>query len=157
MNTVASEDQTNALTEEQIRNWKQDGYLHLKGLLTSDEVRVLTDVVDRLHTEHLNQPEAESHHDFDQRNVMEEDDIFVGMMDHPATFPIVLELMGPYIGLGMSEIIVRPKNVNGKGILHTDGGQAMRQIRVSDDSIPLQIKLQYFLTDVLEPNMGNFT
>ncbi|MDE0298328.1 MAG: phytanoyl-CoA dioxygenase family protein [Candidatus Poribacteria bacterium] len=157
MDTTASENHTNALTEEQIRDWKQDGYLHLKGLLTSDEVRELTDVVDRMHAEHLNQPDAEPHHDFDQRNVMEEDDIFAAMMDHPATFSIVLELMGPYIGLGMSEVIVRPKNLNGKGRLHTDGGQAMRQIRVSEDSIPLQIKLQYFLTDVPGPNMGNFT
>ncbi len=157
MDTAATEDQTGSLTEEQIRDWKQDGYLHLKGLLTSDEVRELTDVVDQMHAKHLEQPDAEPHHDFDQRNVMEENDIFVGMMDHPATFSIVLELMGPYIGLGMSEVIVRPKNLNGKGRLHTDGGQAMRQIRVSDDSIPLQIKLQYFLTDVPAPNMGNFT
>ena len=37
-----------AATEEQIRDWKQDGYLHLKGLLTSDEVRELTDVLDRM-------------------------------------------------------------------------------------------------------------
>lgn len=157
MQTVVSENQTGVLTEEQTRYWEQNGYLHLNGILSSDEIHKLTDVVDQMHAEHLEQPEAEPHHDFDQRNVMEENDIFVDMMDHPATFPIVLELMGPFIGLGMSEIIVRPKNLNGKGRLHTDGGQAMRQIRVSEDSIPLQIKLQYFLTDVPEPNMGNFT
>ena len=57
----------------------------------------------------------------------------------------------------MSEVIVRPTDPEGKGLLHTDGGQAMRQIRVSESSLPFQIKLQYFLTDLPEPDMGNFT
>ena len=157
METVVTESQTSVLTEEQTCHWKQNGYLLLKGILSPDKVRNLTIVVDQMHAEHLKQPEAEPHADFDQRNVMEENNIFVDMMDHPTTFQVVLELMGPYIGLGMSEVIVRPKDLKAKGRLHTDGGQAMRQIRVSEDSIPLQIKLQYFLTDVPEPNMGNFT
>ena len=88
---------------------------------------------------------------------MEDHDIFVNLMDHPATFPMVLELMSPYIHLSMSEVIVRPTDPEGKGLLHTDGGQAMRQIRVSESSLPFQIKLQYFLTDLPEPDMGNFT
>ncbi len=41
--------------------------------------------------------------------------------------------------------------------MHTDGGQAMRQLRVSESSLPFQIKLQYFLTDLPAPDMGNFT
>ena len=154
MDTTATENQTSVLTEEQTCHWKQNGYLLLRGILSSDEIHKLTDIVDQMRAEHLEQPDAEPHHDFDQRNVMEENDIFVGMMDHPVTFPIVLELMGPYIGLGMSEVIVRPKNLNNKGRLHTDGGQAMRQIRVSEDSFPLQIKLQYFLTDVPRSKHG---
>ena len=109
MQTVVTDNQTSVLTEEQTCHWKQNGYLLLKGLLSPDEVRNLTDVVDQMHAEHLKQPEAEPHADFDQRNVMEENDIFVDMMDHPTTFQVVLELMGPYIGLGMSEVIVRPK------------------------------------------------
>ena len=82
MDTAVTEIQSNALTEEQTCHWKQNGYLLLKGLLSSDEISNLTDVVNQMHAEHLNQPDAEPHHDFDQRNVMEEDDIFVGMMDH---------------------------------------------------------------------------
>ena len=88
---------------------------------------------------------------------MEENDIFVKLIDHPVTFPIVLELMAPCILLGMSEVIVRPPDLEGKGILHTDGGQALRQIRVTDYSLPLQIKIQYFLTDLHNTDSGNFT
>jgi hypothetical protein len=57
----------------------------------------------------------------------------------------------------MSEVIVRPPNPKDKGYLHTDGGQAMRQIRVSDGSLPLQIKIHYFLTDLDALDRGNFT
>ena len=57
----------------------------------------------------------------------------------------------------MSEAIVRPPNPEFKGYIHTDGGQAMQQIRVSETSRQLQLKIQYFLTDVAAPNSGNFT
>jgi len=53
---------------------------------------------------------------------MEENDIFVKLIDYPMTFPITLELMAPYIPLGMSEVIVRPPDLEGKGTLHTDEG-----------------------------------
>jgi ectoine hydroxylase-related dioxygenase (phytanoyl-CoA dioxygenase family) len=88
---------------------------------------------------------------------MEENALFVALMDHPVTFPVVLELMGPYIQLSMAEVVVRPPHPDGKALLHTDGGQAMRQIRVTEDSLPLQLKIQYFLTDVPGPDSGNFT
>ena len=151
------EGQESVLTDKQKRQWKEDGYLVLKGILSSEEVENLTAVVDQMYADHLEQPDVKPDAGLDRRNVMEDHDIFVGLMDHPATFPIVLELMSPYIHLSMSEVIVRPTDPEGKGLLHTDGGQAMRQIRVSESSLPFQIKFQYFLTDLPEPDMGNFT
>jgi hypothetical protein len=145
------------LSDEQKHRWKEDGFLLLPGLLTPNEVRDLTAAVDAMWEAHLRQPDAKPEAGMDRRNVMEEDDRFVALMDHPATFPLVLELMGPYIQLSMSEVIVRPPNPEGSALLHTDGGQAMRQIRVTEDSLPLQIKIQYFLTDVASPDSGNFT
>ena len=151
------EGQESVLTDKQKQQWKEDGYLVLKGILSSEEVENLTAVVDQMYADHLEQPDVKPDAGLDRRNVMEDHDIFVGLMDHPATFPIVLELMSPYIHLSMSEVIVRPTDPEGKGLLHTDGGQAMRQIRVSESSLPFQIKFQYFLTDLPEPDMGNFT
>ncbi len=151
------EGQESVLTDKQKKQWKEDGYLVLKGILSPEEIENLTAVVDKMYEEHLQQPEVKPEAGLDRRNVMEEHDIFVDLMDHPATFPIVLELMSPYIHLSMSEVIVRPTDPEGKGLLHTDGGQAMRQIRVSESSLPFQIKFQYFLTDLPEPDMGNFT
>ena len=151
------EGQESVLTDKQKQQWKEDGYLVMKGILSSEEVENLTAVVDQMYEEHLQQPDVKPDAGLDRRNVMEDHDIFVDLMDHPATFPIALELMSPYIHLSMSEVIVRPTDPEGKGLLHTDGGQAMRQIRVSESSLPFQIKFQYFLTDLPEPDMGNFT
>ena len=151
------EGQVSVLTDKQKQQWKEDGYLVLKGILSPGEVENLTAVVDQMYEEHLQQPDVKPDAGLDRRNVMEDHDIFVDLMDHPATFPIALELMSPYIHLSMSEVIVRPTDPEGKGLLHTDGGQAMRQIRVSETSLPFQIKFQYFLTDLPEPDMGNFT
>ncbi len=151
------EGQESVLTDKQKQQWREDGYLVLKGILSSEEIETLTTVVDKMYADHLEQPDVKPDAGLDRRNVMEDHDIFVDLMDHPTTFPIVLELMSPYIHLSMSEVIVRPTDPEGKGLLHTDGGQAMRQIRVSESSLPFQIKLQYFLTDLPEPDMGNFT
>jgi hypothetical protein len=145
------------LTAEQRHQWQEDGFLIVRGALTPAEVAALTAVVDEMYEANLQKPDVKPGADLDRRNVMEEHDLFVSLMDHPVTFPLVLELMGPYIQLSMSEVIVRPPNPEGPALLHTDGGQAMRQIRVTDDSLPLQIKIQYFLTDVDARDSGNFT
>ena len=148
--------ENSSLTEDQKRQWKADGYIVLEGALSPAEIKGLTAVVDDMYEAYLQQPDVKPDSPFDRRNVMEEHDIFVELMDHPVTFPVVLELLDPYIQLSMSEILVRPPNPKDKGFLHTDGGQAMRQMRVSDSSRPLQIKIQYFLTDVDAPDSGNF-
>ena len=149
--------ETSVLTEEQKRQWKEDGYIVLKGTLSLEEVQNLTAVVDQMYAEYLQKPDVKPDSVLDRRNVMEDHDIFVELMDHPVTFPVMLELLGPYIQLSMSEVIVRPPNPKDKGYLHTDGGQAMQRLRVAEGSLPLQLKIQYFLTDLDAPDSGNFT
>ena len=119
------------LTIEQCKRWKTEGYLVLKGVLSPDEVQALTATVDAMDAEFRKGENVTADSVLDKRNVMEDHDIFVDLMDHPVTFPIVRELIGDFIQLSMSEVIVRPPNPKDQGYLHTDGGQAMRTIRVS--------------------------
>ena len=145
------------LSKDQKQHWQEQGYLVLKGVLSPEEVQTLTATVDEMDTEFRQQEHVTADSVFDRRNVMEDNDIFVNLMEHPVTFPIVLALLGPYVQLSMSEVIVRPPHPKDKGYLHTDGGQAMRGIRVSETSSPLQVKIHYFLTDLENPDSGNFT
>ena len=146
------------LTEEQKQQWAIDGYIVLKGVLSPAETADLRREVDRLHRKHvLNKAGADPKSGLDRRNILPDSDAFIHLMDHPCVFDIFLELMGPYIQLSMAEAVVRPPNPGYKGFIHTDGGQALRHIRVTETSWPLQIKIQYFLTDVRKPERGNFT
>ena len=55
--------ETDVLTSEQNRKWNKNGYLVLRNVLSQQEIKNLT--------------------------TMEENDVFIPLMDHPVTFPIV--------------------------------------------------------------------
>lgn len=149
---------TRRLSEAQRRQWAIDGYLVVKGALAREDIIRLTAALDELYRQHVLQNKvADPKKGLDRRNVVEDADIFVELVDHPAMFGMVLDLLGPYIQLSMAEAVVRPPNPDFKGYIHTDGGPALQRIRVTETSFPLQIKIQYFLTDVSQPNSGNFT
>ncbi|MCZ6634437.1 MAG: phytanoyl-CoA dioxygenase family protein [bacterium] len=144
------------LTEAQQEQWAIDGYLVLKNVLSKKKVQTLIREINRLYRKHVTR-NAHPANGMDRRNLLPDSDVFIQLMDHPALFDLILHLMGPYIQLSMAEAIVRVPNPDFKGYIHTDGGPAMRHIRVTETSWPLQIKIQYFLTDVTGPNQGNFT
>lgn len=148
---------TRQLTDEQKARWAIDGYLVLPGVLSRAEVARLKREVDRLYRKHVTRsPNGDPTKGLDHRNATEDSEVLIEFIDHPATFGLVLDLLGPYIQLSMAEVLVRPPSTAFKGYIHTDGGEAMRRIRVTETSWPLQLKIQYFLTDVLRPDSGNF-
>jgi ectoine hydroxylase-related dioxygenase (phytanoyl-CoA dioxygenase family) len=57
----------------------------------------------------------------------------------------------------MSQAIVRASTETFPGYTHTDGGEALRRIRVTETSRPLAMKAMYLLSDVDGPDSGNFT
>ena len=87
------------LSTEQRKQWKTEGYFVLKGVLSTEEVEALLATVDEMDAEFRKGENVTADSVFDKRNVMEDNDIFVDLMDHPVTFPIVRELLGDYIQL----------------------------------------------------------
>jgi ectoine hydroxylase-related dioxygenase (phytanoyl-CoA dioxygenase family) len=145
------------LTNAQLDMWNRDGYLVLRGVLPKTETSALRSDVDRLHRKYvLRNPEADATKGLDRRNILAESDRYIKLIDHRSTFGIVQQLMGPWIQLSMAQALVRIPNPKYDGYVHTDGGQALSRIRVSETSAPLQIKIQYFLTDVNGQDRGNF-
>lgn len=57
----------------------------------------------------------------------------------------------------MTQAIVRPSTDNFAGYTHTDGGEGLREIRVTDDSRPIAMKAMYLLSDVDGDDCGGFT
>ena len=163
------------LTNEQRAQWDEDGYLVLPNALSSDEVSFFSAELDRIrktpgyepvrdermpigHYGWL--PHAASLEDdgfMDRRDLIPYGQHFIDLMDRPNVFDLIVDIMGPYLLLSMSQAIVRPSSDQFPGFTHTDGGEALRRIRVDPSSPPLAMKALYFLSDVEETDAGNLT
>ncbi|MBS0548018.1 MAG: phytanoyl-CoA dioxygenase family protein [Proteobacteria bacterium] len=160
------------LTEAQREQWAVDGYLQLEGALSPAEVAFFSDLLDntvrpqkgyepapaiqRGHYE-WKLPDQNKDAFMDRRDLLPYHPAFIDLIDRPAIFDLILDLMGPYIQFSMSQAIIRASTDMFPGYIHTDGGEAQKTIRVSETSRPLAVKVMYLLTDVTEPDSGNFT
>ena len=163
------------LTEEQRRQWAVDGYLHLEGALDDNEVGRYRAELDRIrplpgwepakieglpigHYELLEgarDPDPEGF--MDRRDLLGYGPPFLDLIDFPPVFDLIVDIMGPNILLSMTQAIVRPSTDRFPGYIHTDGGEALREVRVSETSRPLALKALYLLSDVAGTDAGAFT
>ncbi len=93
----------------------------------------------------------------DRRDILPYHDAFVELIDRPGIFDLIVDIMGPHILLSMSQAIVRASTPDFPGYTHTDGGEGLRRIRVTETSRPLALKAMYLLSDVEGADCGNFT
>jgi hypothetical protein len=160
------------LTNAQRRAWDVDGFIQLEGVLSADEVSFFSDQLDELrrkpgwepmgspigHYAWMDQTPSQDPEGFmDRRDLLPYHDAFIAMIDRPGVFDLIVDLMGPYLAFSMSQAIVRPSTDKFPGYTHTDGGEGLRRIRVTETSRPLAMKALYLLTDVTEPESSNFT
>lgn len=163
------------LTDEQRRQWATNGYLELPQVLSTDEVAFFSAELDRIRQEPGFEPVAREglpigHYewlphaeDLDPEGFMDRRDLlpygqhFIDLMDRPGVFDLIVDIMGPNLALSMTQAIVRASTDTFPGYTHTDGGEALRGIRVTETSTPIAMKAIYFLTDITGPDQGNFT
>src|SRR5262249_60743424 len=78
------------------------------------------------------------------------------LLDHPGMFGKVLGVMGPYIQVLGCELFFRYRNDRPLVDFHTDQGPSLRTVTAAGDKV-VQLKAQFFLADVAQPDCGNFT
>ncbi|MBV7338792.1 phytanoyl-CoA dioxygenase family protein [Chloroflexi bacterium TSY] len=145
------------LTDGMRRNWVEKGYIHLKGALTRDQVVGYLAATDEVIAKYCeSHPEARKQDAFNIIQTVERSPDFDSLIDHPGTFGVIVDLMGPYLQIMGTVIYVRYPSADMPFDWHTDGGASLREFRVEQDSRPLNFKIQYFLTDIPEENRGNF-
>ena len=89
---------TRRLTDEERSQWQSDGYFVLMEALKSQEVTRLSQAIDALYREHsLKEAGGNVSTGMDRRNVMEDNDLFVELIDHPGILGVVLDLLGHHI------------------------------------------------------------
>ena len=161
-----------SLTSEQRDQWSTDGYLHLHGVLAPDEVEFFSQELDRVrllpgyepgkaqlgHYEWMDTSKSVDPDGFmDRRDLLNYGQHFLDLIDPPGLFDLLVDIMGPHIMLSMTQAIVRPSTDTFPGYTHTDGGEGLREIRVSETSPPLAMKAMYLLSDVAGEDASAFT
>ncbi len=161
------------LTELQREQWAVDGYLQIEGALSSEEVELFSNELDRIrllpgyepacgnlplgHYAWVDHADPDPSAFMDRRNLLPYHQAFIDLIDKLETFDLIVDIMGPCIQFSMSQAIVRPSHDNFDGYTHTDGGEGQRRIRVTETSFPLAVKVLYLLSDVSGTDCGNFT
>ncbi|MCP5151699.1 MAG: phytanoyl-CoA dioxygenase family protein [Ectothiorhodospiraceae bacterium] len=160
------------LTARQREQWAVDGFLHVEGALSADEVAFLGDELDRVRRQPGYEPSdlprghygwlphaasLDDHGFMDRRDLLGYHQAFVDLVDRPNVFDLIVDIMGPYLLFSMSQAIVRPSNTTFPGYTHTDGGEALRHVRVTETSRPIAMKAMYLLSDVEGTDAGNLT
>ena len=161
------------LTKAQREQWAIDGYIRVEQALSPEQVAFFDAELDRVrqlpgwepnpdgplgHYAWLDHAVDRDPEGFmDRRVLLHYDQAFLDLMDASPVFDLVTDIMGPYVVLSMSQAIVRPPNPRWPGYTHTDGGEALRRIRVTETSLPLAMKGMYLLSDVTDDDCGNFT
>ena len=162
------------LTEEQRRRWAIDGYVCVEGALDPDQVDLFSEQIDKVRSipgwEPVLDDLPRGHYGWvercvdqdpeafmDRRDILPYHQAFIDLIDQAPVFDLIVDIMGPNIVFSMSQAIVRASTRSFPGYTHTDGGEGQREVRVTETSRPVAVKALYLLTDVEDPDSGNFT
>ncbi|WP_433053954.1 phytanoyl-CoA dioxygenase family protein [Dactylosporangium sp. CS-033363] len=143
------------MTAEQREQFDTDGYLVLKGVLSPDEVRHYASVLDVAHATHPRAADGSLH----LLSAVTSCPELAGLIDHPATFPLVWSMLGWNVHIYHSHLDVHPTIPAPKPDWwhwHQDGGRQNRELE-TDPRPRLSVKLAYWLSDVSEEGRGNLT
>ena len=149
----------NQLSKSMRQQWQEQGYLHLKNVIPKDEAAGYLDAANEVIAKYeAKYPEVREKGVYTIIQTLFRTNGIDGLMDHPNLFGIILDLMGPYLQIMGSQIYVRYPNDKSDNLIgwHTDAGRSLAQIRVTPDSLPLNFKIQFFLTDIPHENCANF-
>lgn len=156
------------ITEEQLQQFNEQGYLVVENALPHDLVKELENRTDQIHQEHLDsgwdphtKSQLTSHKNFFYPNFLGRDQIFVNLLDWYKIFPKVWGILGWNIYSYHSHFIVtpprRPEDRGKSKPLgwHQDSGHVNKEME-SHPRPRLSLKVVYWLSDCSEPGRGNF-
>lgn len=147
------------LTEDERRQFCEEGFLIVRNAITQEQAEGLEALVDSIYEERKREG-------FDGANLffpnfVGRDQAFIDLVDNPTTFPKVFGLMGWNIYLYHSHLGVTTREapdtqpVRQPLGFHQDSGRVNREMEFSPRPM-LSLKVAYWLSDVSEPGRGNF-
>jgi len=133
------------------------GYATLKGALSPDRVADLSGAVDDVWRRHRVEPAAPGAAPLHLLAFLREDPQFLDLVDHRSVLQLITKVLGPNIFMYHCHLDVHPPETSGRSrwMWHQDGGVQNRDLE-TDPRPRLSLKVAYFLTDMTEPDRGNF-
>ena len=149
------------LSEEQRRQFRNEGYLILRNVLDEAAISSLIEAGDRLlATEQRFNRFVSGGGLYDGfRNCITMDDAFIPLLTNPVTLPLVIQLLGSNLQLYTSHLIYRqpdppgtPASIRMPG-WHRDNGRTSMDL--GQANYPrIGLKCAFYLTDLSQPNSG---
>ncbi len=151
MATTALRKAPAGFTIEQWSEFSDKGFIALPGAVPAEACERYRAAALELIERHSDYDPA---HAFRVANVLPQHEKLWELIDHDQHAGFGYDLYGDQLQLVQSDLFVRPPG----GIVnswHIDGPRAL-PYRVFSPELPLKLRIGYWLTDVQEPNMGNY-
>jgi len=139
-------------TEEQWETFLREGIITIENALSPDEIQTYLAAIDRLCQKHPKYVEGDY---LSVQNFVEWDPTLAGLIDNDRHIGFAYDLYGEQLKLQLSELFLRGYSDGKNNKWHPDGARAL-PYGVFSPTLPLQIKVGYWLTDLPRAEMGNF-
>lgn len=147
-----------ALTAEERKTFEETGYLIVEDALSPEQIAHLTAEFDRIYERKLSEGHNPKTALF-YPNFIPDHDSFLSLVDYEKVLPKVWGILGWNIYLYHAHMIATPPSGNPKNDgtfgWHQDSGRVNWEIETHPRP-RLSLKVAYFLSDVSEPDRGNF-
>lgn len=138
------------LTQEQILNWERDGYVVLPDFLSSEEIGKYNDGLDR--AVQIWKDRGRPNSEFARLDnveqvsaIIEYDDMFLELMEHPRMMNTMRDLIGDsFVMIDNDGFLKHPQQIAHTS-WHRDTGT---DFYIDQKRLPFMIKVFYFLADV---------
>jgi len=151
-----------AVDTDLLRAWREDGLVLLRGVLNHEQVARMRAAAQELTRDGWDRDGSDPRfpddypHSVRSTAVVATTDAFDELIDHPRALPALVALLGPELQMAGSEVFARRNSEKPMSRFHTDFGPSLQRILLKPDSAAIQLKIQYFLTDVDGQDEGNF-
>lgn len=139
-------------SEEQWEIFLRDGIITIEDALSPSEVERYLEAIDRVCQKH---PKYEGDRYLSVQNFVEWDPTLAGLIDHDRHIGFAYDIYGEQLKLQLSELFLRAYSDGRNNKWHPDGARAL-PYGVFSPTLPLQMKVGYWLTDLPRAEMGNF-
>src|SRR5688572_12652532 len=141
-----------AMTEEQRMFYEANGYLVIPNALSPEaltRVRAAADRAEKLWRADTTRPGWRKQSIEQVMAIIEYDDVFLELMEHPKVFPIVREILGNDISMIDNDYFISPPGTGSHAGWHSDSGLS----GVYGPRSTMMVKVFWLINDVT-PDMG---